>query len=121
MSELPSGDDHRINDHKVLRVLAKDAIRAGRLPHRQPDRVRDGPTDGATCTVCLVQISPKTMGYELEFAVGDGIRATHVLHIPCLEAWEAECESEIARTRATNGAHDGHANRPIRPAAEDSR
>jgi hypothetical protein len=121
MTELPFDDDVGGIDRKVLHVLAKDAIQAGRLPTQRATIIRGGRAQGTTCTVCLMPVSPQAVGFTLEFEKWDAIAATHVLHIPCFEAWEAECEIEHARTRATNGAQNGHANGSVRPTREDSR
>ena len=120
MTELPR-DDIGSEDRKVRRVRARDAIRAGRLPCETPALIRGGRAQNTNCTVCLMPISPQALGFELEFGESEGSVATHVLHIPCFEAWEAECQTENDRTRAPNGAHNGHGNGSGRPTGEGSR
>ena len=96
--------------------MAKDAIESGRLPPRPPDRKSDCPGDGASCTVCLLPMSPQARGYELEF-VQDGRRpATHFMHIPCFAAWETQSrgsgrranQGRMTRKREATGSVNGH-------------
>ena len=120
MSELPFVGDAEIG-RKVRRVMARDAIRSGRFPDRIVASMRNGRAEGASCTICLMPFSPSAQVYVLEFADRGEAASAHVLHIPCFEAWEAECQREHDRARAINGTQDRPVNGSCDPAREDSR
>ena len=109
MTETPA-DGTPLDDHALRRALAKDAIRSRRLPNRRPSRMWGGTGDGTACTVCRMPISPKALGYEVEFGDEDRGSAIHHFHMPCYSAWEAECASVNDQTGSTNGRPNGHVN-----------
>ena len=79
-------------DEPILREKAREVIRSGKLPSRQPDRTSGGPGVGAPCTVCGAFITKDQLEFEIEFARdGDnpGLDKFH-LHIRCFAAWELE-------------------------------
>jgi hypothetical protein len=79
-------------DESTLRQKAHDAIRAGQLPGRPPDRMWGGPGSGACCAVCGDLVTPEELGFEFEFA-RDGYgrpSASFHAHIRCFAAWELE-------------------------------
>jgi hypothetical protein len=79
-------------DEKILREQARAAVRAGKIPSRQPDRTWGGPGVGATCAVCGLPVTKDEMEFEIEFSRdGDntGLDKFHV-HIRCFAAWEFE-------------------------------
>ena len=84
--------------------MAREAIESGRLPTRPPDRRSDSPPDGASCTVCMLPITPQSDGYELEFALDGRRSATHFLHIPCFVAWESQSRGPVSASQT--GPHD---------------
>jgi hypothetical protein len=102
-------DDTGLGDQLLRRVLAKDAIESGRIPAHRTSRMWGGQGQGEFCAVCLMQISPPTLGYELEFADAADGAATHFLHLPCYRAWEAECTTSNEKTHSTNGQLNGQA------------
>jgi hypothetical protein len=86
-------------DETLLRERARVAIRNGKMPSRQPDRMWGGPGVGAACSVCELPIGKDQLEFEIEFAhdgAEPGLDKYHV-HVRCFAAWEFE----------RRGAHDG--------------
>ena len=81
-----------MSDESTLRLNAREAIQAGKLPNRGAERMWGGPGFGACCAVCGTPVKPDQLGFELEFVRDDDVPDvgnTHV-HIRCFEAWEIE-------------------------------
>jgi hypothetical protein len=79
-------------NEKSVRELAQEALRAGKLPRRDPDRTWGGNGVGAPCTICGEPVTPEELEYEIQFA-HDGATPgldTYSLHIRCFVAWEME-------------------------------
>ena len=79
-------------DEPRLREQAREAVRAGKLPARAPDRTWGGPGVGVPCAVCGKPVAKDEMEFEIEFAHdGDnpGLDKFHIL-IRCFAAWEFE-------------------------------
>jgi hypothetical protein len=76
------------DDDGTLRDRAREAIRAGSLPNRLPDKVWGGPATAVACTVCGEPLGDG-VEYELVFT-DDDHRAEHscCVHPPCLQAFE---------------------------------
>jgi hypothetical protein len=75
-----------------VRQLARNAIVAGNLPRRDPDRTWGGTGVGMVCNVCGKAVTTKEMEYELQFAhdgAAPGLDRFH-LHLRCFAAWELE-------------------------------
>lgn len=85
-----------MSDESTFRQKAREAIQAGKLPNRRPERTWGGRGAGADCTICGERVKHDEVELELEFAQGndDSCRANYHLHIRCFEAWEFERESE---------------------------
>ncbi|MGH7345536.1 MAG: hypothetical protein ACREK4_11535 [Candidatus Rokuibacteriota bacterium] len=82
-----------------LRKMAREAMRAGTLPIRRPDRTWGGPGIGVPCRVCREAITKNQLEFELQFSHAGavpGLDRYHV-HIRCFAAWEFE--------RNEGGAH----------------
>jgi len=47
-----------------LRKLAREVLRAGKLPRREPDRTWGGPRVGARCSVCEKPVTGDDLEYE---------------------------------------------------------
>jgi hypothetical protein len=77
-------------DGNRLRVRAREALLAGRLPTRRPDRLWGGPGEGTRCALCELPIEREEIGYELEFAENGHAAASHHLHLQCHSAWDSE-------------------------------
>ena len=79
-------------DEIRLRQQAREAIRSGKMPSRNPDRTYGGPGSGVTCSVCAELIRPDQAEIETEFkrhAVSPN-PDRYFLHVRCLAAWEFE-------------------------------
>ena len=51
-----------------LRKVAREVLRAGKLPRQEPDRTWGGPGVGALCAVCEKPVTRDEMEYEVQFA-----------------------------------------------------
>ncbi len=79
-------------DEVILREKAREAVQAGKIPARRPDRTWGGPGVGAPCAICELPVGRDELELEIEFAHdGDnpGLDKFHV-HIRCFAAWEFE-------------------------------
>ena len=79
-----------MSDEPFLRVCARKAILAGRLPVRRADGTWGGHGHGATCVVCQEKISESDLEMKLEFWQADLPPEMFHLHIRCFAAWEFE-------------------------------
>jgi hypothetical protein len=79
-------------DDDALREHARQAIQAGRLPNREPSRIWGGNGFWMHCAVCGNLVVSDELGYELQFAEGEGIPATveYHVHVRCFAAWDQE-------------------------------
>lgn len=120
-----------MSDEQTLRLKAREAMAAGRLPQRRPKRMWGGPGIDAPCAICFEPVKRDELGFELEFApdhedTGEG--DCHV-HLRCFAAWEFERRHQENGPRA-KAANDGigpanlvdHERQPgrILPAASNS-
>jgi hypothetical protein len=106
---MVSDDAEFLVDHEALRqMMAEDAIASGRLPPRPPDSKADSSGDGASCTVCLLPLSPQALGYQLEFVEPGRRPAVHFVHVPCLAAWETQISGPHDEKARGNGHLNGH-------------
>ena len=104
---MSSDDGEFLVDHEALRqIMAEDAVASGRLPPRLPDRKADC-GGGASCTVCLLPLSPQAPGYQLEFLQPGGRPAIHFVHVPCFAAWQTQTGAHDDKARG-NGRVNGH-------------
>ncbi len=82
-----------MSEESTLRQKAREAIEAGRLPSRHPERTWGGPGSGARCAICGECVRSDEMEFELEFARAEldepAPEYLHV-HIRCFAAWEFE-------------------------------
>jgi len=77
-----------------LYAKAREAIQAGKLPSRHPDRMWGGPGAGADCTICSAPVKRSDVELEIEFARdGSDFGTTYHVHIRCFAAWAAEREN----------------------------
>jgi hypothetical protein len=75
-----------------LRKVAREVLRAGKLPRREPDRTWGGPGVGALCAVCEKPVTRDELEYEVQFAhdgESPGLDKYH-LHLRCFAVWELE-------------------------------
>ena len=88
----PPAGGRTMPDEPILRDKAREAIRAGKLPSRRPDRTLTGPGIGEVCTICGEPIKWDQLEVEIVFArkrSSLGPNRYHV-HIRCFAAWEFE-------------------------------
>lgn len=81
-----------MRDESAIRDKAREAIRAGRIPSRNPERTWGGPGIGASCAICCKPVTREDVEFELEFS-GDTEGTTSVsyhVHVRCFAAWEFE-------------------------------
>ena len=79
-------------DEPILREQAREALQAGRLPRRPPDRTWGGPGVGAPYAVCEKPVTKSQVEFEIQFA-RDGASPDldrYHFHIRCFAAWELE-------------------------------
>lgn len=75
----------------ILRAKAREAIEAGTLPNRRPDRMWGGPGVGAQCTICGAPVRHDELELEMEFTLDAGPGPSkHHVHIRCFSALEFE-------------------------------
>jgi hypothetical protein len=80
-----------MNDEKLLRVKAREAMESGRIPGRRPERMWGGKGSGVCCAVCDLPVRRDEIGFDLEFlGQGNSSSNNYALHIRCLAAWEFE-------------------------------
>jgi hypothetical protein len=74
-------------DPSALRLLIREKLVNGSLPHNHIPRIWGGPGNGETCDGCgeIVTRSQMLMEGALD-AMGRGIR----FHVACFQAWDAE-------------------------------
>ena len=78
-------------DELILRDKAREAMRAGKLPSRRPERTWGGPGVGASCAICSEVIKRHHLELELQFKQdGSAGLTVYHLHIRCFTAWEFE-------------------------------
>ena len=79
-------------DESLLREEAREALRNGKLPRREPVHTWGGPGVGAPCSLCEFPVTKDQLELEIQFARdGDapGLDNFHV-HVRCFAAWEFE-------------------------------
>jgi hypothetical protein len=75
-----------------LRKVAREVLRAGKLPRQEPDRTWGGLGVGAPCAVCEKPVTRDELEYEVQFAhdgASPGLDKYH-LHLRCFAVWELE-------------------------------
>jgi hypothetical protein len=70
---------------RALRLAARRAIEAGRIPSSPAARIWGGPGSGASCPICETIVLAPELEFELEFDSG-----SRQLHIRCCAAWDFE-------------------------------
>jgi hypothetical protein len=96
-------------DEIWLRERAREAIRAGHLPERPPDRTWGGPGSGLPCIVCGQPLIREETELELEFLESGPPGAPRVchLHVGCFNAWQLECRSNLAGRKGLSPEGEG--------------
>jgi hypothetical protein len=91
-----------------LTAKARDAIRAGKVPDRLPDRTFGGCSRGALCAICDELVQRDESEFEIEFFRDDVASDRYVLHAACFWAWRLE-RQEPAAEMSVNGRRVGPA------------
>ena len=78
-------------DEPLLREKAREAIRSGKLPRRQPDRTFGAPGNGKSCGLCGEPVARDQMLIQIDYQrrTTSGLTSYH-LHLGCHAAWEFE-------------------------------
>jgi hypothetical protein len=79
-------------NESFLRKQAREAIRLGKVPSRQPDRLWGGHGVGAVCTICRSPAAGDQIEIAVEFVLAEtlsGLDKYH-FHLRCFAAWEFE-------------------------------
>jgi hypothetical protein len=92
---VSEGEGPRTSDERSLRERAREAILAGKLPGRRPDRMWGGPAAGGICVVCGSPVMRGELEFEIEFSRNGGGSGTdrYNVHIGCFQAWESEFQT----------------------------
>jgi hypothetical protein len=92
-------------DDSALRERVRQALEAGALPGRDPDRMWGGVSVGARCSVCQAAIAAGDLEMELDFERDDprsGVD-THRMHIRCLPVWQSEWRARSVQPEVAPG------------------
>src|SRR5690606_3650464 len=73
-----------------LRAAVRQAVEAGRLPDRRPDRTWGGRGGGDRCAICTSLVRREEAELELEFVQPDGRLDVYAVHARCFALWEIE-------------------------------
>jgi len=86
-------------DEPLLREKAREAIRSGKLPRRQPDRTFGAPGSGESCALCGEPVAQDQMLIQIEYQRDATSRLrSYQLHLGCHTAWEFERAKVGARS-----------------------
>jgi hypothetical protein len=113
-----SGGTPAVITEATLREKVREAIRAGTLPRRRPDRTWGGPGVGARCRICSTLVRQDEVELELEFhrSGSPTVSEKYHVHVRCFAAWELECQN-LKVPGAENSSRDDTA-RGFRPPGE---
>jgi hypothetical protein len=70
-----------------LRLLIREKLQDGRLPHERISRVQSSPADGQKCDACEKLI---TMGQLVVTGITLAGRGSLQLHVQCFQLWDDE-------------------------------
>lgn len=85
---------------QILREKARQALAAGRVPRKRPDRTLGGLGRGRICAVCDELITLTQMEREVEYRQkgSESDLIWYHFHPRCFAAWEIESSRSDART-----------------------
>ncbi len=79
--------------YSLLHTKAREAMRAGNLPLRSPDKLWGGPATGDRCAVCGESTTPGEIELEIEFTHdSEGGRTRYHVHPLCFAIFNRELE-----------------------------
>jgi hypothetical protein len=98
-----------MNDERIDEK-AREALRAGRIPCRMPDKSWGGRGFGAPCRICGAAVGNDELELELEFhADGGQPPQSYNVHVQCFNAWGREWRQlEMKQRDATQGSQERH-------------
>ena len=97
-----------MDDESVLRAWAREAMKAGNLPDRRPERMWGGPGSGESCAVCGKAVDKEDVELELQFTSGEGAGAANChVHGRCFAAWELERRNGSANGQPLSQSGNG--------------
>jgi len=73
-----------------LRLVARERIEKGKLPHAVPSRMWGGRGGGKPCAICDTIIKREETELEVEERLGGKVETFH-FHILCQSLWQLEC------------------------------
>jgi hypothetical protein len=79
-----------------LRLLIREKLQDGRLPHERISRVQSRPADGEKCDVCEGRITMAQFVVTGTILVG---RGSIQLHVDCFQVWDDERLPAVASPR----------------------
>jgi hypothetical protein len=82
-------------DPESIRLLIRDKLDDGRLPHDSVTKAWGGPSDGEVCSVCDTVLAVNQLVME---GTTQGRRQLQ-FHVRCFEIWEDERRTPGARYR----------------------
>jgi hypothetical protein len=77
-------------DASALRLLIKQKLQDGRLPHSSITRVWSGPSDGETCDACELRITKDQSVTQVTLTDDRGARPALPFHVVCFHLWDVE-------------------------------
>jgi hypothetical protein len=99
-----------MSDESYLREKVRNAIRAGKLPNRQPDHIWGGPGSGANCAICEAALERDGVELEIQFLPDPRSAGSYRVHVECFAMFESERQSrralndEVERLREAPGS-----------------
>ena len=79
--------------YSLLHKKAREAMRAGDLPLRSPDKLWGGPATGDRCAVCGESTTPGEIELEIEFTHDSEVgRTRYHVHPLCFAIFNRELE-----------------------------
>ena len=78
-------------DKPILRVLIREKLAHGRLPHDHAPRMRSRPGNGGTCDGCEETVTKAQTVMENLDATGCGVQ----FHLACFYVWDAERQAPV--------------------------
>jgi hypothetical protein len=98
-----------MTDQITLRLKAREALQAGRLPPRFPERICGIRGGGAyCCAICGESVQREELGYELAFIDAiEGPTDNYFVHDRCFAAWEFAWIEAAQRQGSEQSRHAG--------------
>jgi hypothetical protein len=88
---------------EALRLLIREKLEDGRLPHERISRVRSSPANGEKCDACESRITMAQFVVTGTILAG---RGSIQLHVQCFQVWDDERRPAIASPQDSTFAAD---------------